>query len=168
MNHHITVRRATADDAEAIQRIFDAPRAVWGTLQTPFMSVEQRRKRLAEIDQNAYPLVALVDGEVVGQLTLITNTRPRRKHAAAFGMAVRDDYHGMGVGAALMEAMLGLADGWLNLRRIELDVYVDNAPAIHLYEKYGFVIEGRLVDYAYRDGAYVDAYMMARMRKEPE
>ena len=164
---NITIRRATLDDAEALQRIFDQPRALWGTLQVPYASAEQRRRRLAELDNNSYPLVAVVDGVVVGQLTLHTYMRsPRRRHSAALGMAVHDDYHGRGVGTALMVACLDLADNWLNLHRVELDVYVDNEPALRLYKKFGFVIEGRLVDYAFRDGAYVDVYMMARLRKE--
>ena len=45
-------------------------------------------------------------------------------------MAVRDDWQGRGVGTALMEAALDLADNWLNLTRIELEVYTDNAAAI--------------------------------------
>jgi putative acetyltransferase len=45
-------------------------------------------------------------------------------------MAVRDDWQGKGVGTALMEAALDLADNWLNLTRIELTVYVDNAAGI--------------------------------------
>jgi putative acetyltransferase len=42
-------------------------------------------------------------------------------------MAVRDDWQSRGVGTALMEAALDLADNWLNLTRIELSVYTDNA-----------------------------------------
>lgn len=163
---NITIRRATLDDAEALQRIFDMPKALWGTLQVPYASAEQRRQRLAELDNNSYPLVAVVDGLVVGQLTLHTHMRsPRRRHTSALGMAVHDDYHGRGIGTALMVACLDLADNWLNLHRVELDVYVDNEPALRLYKKFGFVIEGRLVDYAFRDGEYADVYMMARLRK---
>jgi putative acetyltransferase len=162
----IIIRRATPDDAEAIQRIFDRPRAVWGTLQIPYTSAEMRRKRLAELDDGSYPLVAIVDGEVVGALTLhAMNRSPRRRHSGSLGMAVRDDWHGRGVGTALMRACLDLADNWLNLRRVELDVFVDNEPALRLYKKFGFEIEGRLTDYAYRDGEYVDVYMMARLRQ---
>ena len=64
-----------------------------------------------------------------------------------------------------MQAAIELADKWLNLRRLELEVFVDNEPAIRLYEKFGFTIEGTLVDFAFRDGQYVDTYMMARVRK---
>lgn len=163
----IHIRRATPDDAEAIARIFDTPRAVAGTLQIPHMSVESRRKRLSELDDGSYPLAAVVDGEVVGQLTLHSTSRsPRRKHVGSLGMAVRDDWQGRGVGTALMIACIDLADNWLNLRRLELEVFVDNAPAIRLYEKFGFVIEGRQVDFAFRDGQYVDVFVMGRIRPE--
>lgn len=82
-------------------------------------------------------------------------------------MAVRDDWQGKGIGSALMQAAVELADRWLNLSRLELIVYTDNEPAVRLYKKFGFGIEGTLVQYAYRDGCYVDAFAMARMRPAP-
>ncbi len=162
----IVVRRATLDDAEALQTIYDYPRVVWGTLQIPFTSVEKQRRRLTDVAEGTYPLVAEVDGEVVGNLTLhaVQSSSPRRRHAGALGMAVRDDWHGRGVGTALMRACIDLADNWLNLHRLELDVFLDNEPAIRLYKKFGFVTEGRLVDYAWRDGAYADVFIMGRIR----
>jgi putative acetyltransferase len=53
----------------------------------------------------------------------------------------------------------------LQLRRLELEVYTDNAAAIRLYEKFGFTIEGTMVDFAFRDGQFVDTYLMARLHK---
>jgi putative acetyltransferase len=163
----ITIRRTEPSDYEAVRHIFTGPKAVWGTLQLPFPSAEQWRKRLAEPPEGLFGLVACVDNnEVVGQLDLHTfPNRPRRRHVGQIGMAVRDDWQGKGVGAALMQAAVDLADKWLNLTRLELEVYIDNAPAIRLYEKFGFTIEGTLVQYAFRDGQYVDTYMMARLRK---
>jgi putative acetyltransferase len=162
----IVIRHTEPGDYEALQRIFTMPQAVWGTLQLPFPSREQWRKRLAEPPEGMISLVACVEGEVVGQLVLNTYpTRPRRRHAGGIGMAVRDDWQGKGVGTALVQAAVDLADRWLNLRRLELTVFVDNAPAVHLYEKFGFAIEGTLVEYAYRDGRYVDTYTMARIRR---
>jgi putative acetyltransferase len=121
---------------------------------------------LAEPPEDIFNLVACVDDEVVGQLHVQTfPSRPRRRHAGQIGMAVRDDWQGQGVGTALMQAAVDLADKWLNLTRLELEVYIDNGPAIRLYEKFGFTIEGTLVQYAFREGQYVDTYMMARLRK---
>jgi putative acetyltransferase len=80
-------------------------------------------------------------------------------------MAVRDDWQGKGVGTLLMQAVIDLADRWLNLRRLELDVYTDNEPAVRLYKKFGFEIEGTSIDFAYRDGQFVDSHHMARLRR---
>ncbi len=86
------------------------------------------------------------------------------RHVGEIGMAVRDDLQGRGVGSKLMEAALDLADNWLGLTRVELHVYTDNAAGIALYKKVGFEIEGTHRRYAFRDGEYVDAYSMARVR----
>lgn len=160
-----SIRRAEPGDYEAIYQIFSGPKAVWGTLQLPFPSVDAWRKRLAEPPEGLISLLACAGTEVVGQLGLHTFPNfPRRRHTAQIGMAVRDDWQGKGAGSALMQAATDLADKWLNLRRLELEVYVDNEAAIRLYKNFGFVIEGTLADYAFRDGKYVDTYAMARLK----
>ncbi|UCH60241.1 MAG: GNAT family N-acetyltransferase [Anaerolineales bacterium] len=164
----ITVRRSEPNDYEAVHKIFTNPRVIWGTLQLPYPSVDMWKKRLAEPPEGLISLVACVENnEVVGQLGLHTfPKRFRRRHAGQIGMAVHDDWQNKGIGTALMQAAIELADNWLDLRRLELEVYVDNIPAIRLYEKFGFIIEGTLVEYAFRDGEYVDTYLMARLRDQ--
>ena len=160
----ITIRHARPDDYEAVHRIFSGRQAVWGTLQLPFPSTELWRKRLAEPAEGRYMLLACAEDEVVGNLGLKVNSSPRRRHVADLGMAVRDDWQGKGVGSALMVAALDLADNWLNIVRVELSVYTDNAAAIALYTRFGFVVEGTERYHAFRDGRYVDSHMMARIR----
>jgi putative acetyltransferase len=80
------------------------------------------------------------------------------------GMSVHDEWQGKGIGTALMLAAVDLSDNWLNLRRLELEVYTDNESAIRLYERFGFEREGTLRQHAFRNGRYVDAYLMARLR----
>jgi putative acetyltransferase len=163
---NIVIRHVEPSDYEALHRIFSGPKVIRGTLQLPFPSAERWRKRLADPPEGLYSLVASVDGEVVGTLGLHTfPDRPRRRHVGQIGMAVRDDWHGKGVGTALMEAAIDLADNWLNLTRLELIVFVDNTAAIGLYEKLGFTTEGTLVNYAFRDGEYVDCFAMAQVRE---
>jgi putative acetyltransferase len=162
----ITVRRAEQRDAEAFCAIMGAGQGMAGTLQVPYPSAENWRKRIAELPADDYLLVAEADGEVVGNAGLhVASRSPRRRHAGFIGMSVRDDWHRKGVGNALMEAIVDLADNWLNYRRLELTVYTDNEAAIALYRKFGFEVEGTLRDFSFRDGVYVDAYTMARLRK---
>jgi putative acetyltransferase len=161
-----TIRRAEPDDYKSIFQIYAGLQAVWGTLQLPFPSAELWRKRLAEPPEGMFNLVACAEDEIVGQLGLHTfPSRPRRHHVGEFGTAVRDDWQGKGAGTALMQAMIELADKWLNLTRLELEVYTDNEPAIRLYKKFDFVVEGTHINFAYRDGHYVDAHFMARLKK---
>ena len=161
----ITIRRAEPSDYEAIAKILTYPKVIWGTLQVPFPSVEQWRKKISEPPEGLYSLVACIDREVVGQIGLHTfPNQPRRHHVGAIGMVVRDDWQGKGIGTQLMQAVVDLADKWLNLLRLELGVYPDNEPAIKLYKRFGFQVEGTEIGSAFRDGQYVDALMMARVR----
>jgi putative acetyltransferase len=161
----LQIRRAEPDDYKAIYEIYSCPKAFTGTLQLPYPSLEQWRQRLAAPGDGTYHLVAVVSDRVVGMLGLHTfPNKPRRRHAGAVGMSVHDEWQGKGIGTALMHAAVDLADNWVNLRRLELEVYTDNESAIHLYERFGFEREGTLRQHAFRDGRYVDAYLMARLR----
>jgi len=162
------IRHAIPDDYMAVTQLFAGPQAVWGTLQTPFPSQELWRQRLADPEKGLVLLVACEGNDLVGMLGLHTNPeQPRRRHAATLGMTVRDDRQGRGVGTALVKAALELADGWLNLGRLELNVWVDNEPALRLYRKFGFDVEGTLRAYALREGRFVDAFAMSRLRELP-
>lgn len=79
-------------------------------------------------------------------------------------MGVARDCQGQGIGTQLLTALLDLADNWMNLQRVELTVFSDNAPALALYRKLGFEEEGLLRRYALRDGVFVDVCSMARFK----
>ncbi len=161
----IKIRSAELADFEAIHKVWTSPIAMRETLGLPYVSLDEARRQLENLPQSEKLLVAEVDGLVVGILGLHLR-RNRMSHVAGLGMGVRDDHQDSGIGTRLMEAALEMAFKWLNLRRIELHVYTDNARAIHLYEKFGFSIEGTHKAFAFRDGAYVDAYSMALLRED--
>ena len=162
---NIEIRHAEPDDYQAVQQIYNQPNAYSGTLQLPFPSAELWKKRFANKPDDGFQLVACVAGELVGNLGLFIVSQPlRRRHVAYLGMAVHDHWQGKGIGRALLQAAIELADNWLNIVRLELTVYTDNNAAIALYKKFGFKIEGTLEKYAFRAGTYVDAYSMARLR----
>jgi putative acetyltransferase len=159
----IQVRAVEPEDWADLAELFDQPTVIAGTLQLPFSSRDARRKRLeAPPPAGFLRLGAVIDGKVIGMAGL-TRLETRRAHVGTIVMAVHDAFQGRGAGVALMQAMTDMADRWLNLRRIELSVYADNARAIGLYERFGFVREGLHKDFAFRDGVFVDALAMARL-----
>lgn len=160
----ILVRHSHKGDIDTVCAIYSQPSCFANTLQHPFPSLERWQKRLGDLPDNCYSLVAEIDGEVVGQAGMEVFLSPRRKHVANMGMAVSEEYQGIGVGSALLAAMIELAHNWLAVRRIELEVYTDNHAAIKLYKRHGFVIEGEAIGYAFRNGEYVDAFLMASCR----
>ena len=167
----IVIRRARVDDAAALARLMGDPAVYPGLMQMPFASEEAQRARLSESlvpGKADVLLVAERGGEVVGSCGMHpTGSSPRRRHVMMMGMSVRADAQGQGVGRALMQALCDYADRWIGLLRLELTVYVDNERAIGLYRKFGFEIEGRHRGYVLRDGAFIDAFSMARVHPAP-
>jgi len=161
----ILIRGQEAEDWEDVAALMEGARAVAGTLQLPYQSRDAIRDRVENPRPNLRVLVAVIDGQVVGVLGLHVG-QGRQAHAADLGMMVHDSYQGQGVGTALVDAAINLAERWLAITRLELTVFTDNEPALALYRRFGFEIEGTLREYAFRDGQYVDAYLMARLRDE--
>ncbi|UXI04559.1 GNAT family N-acetyltransferase [Photobacterium sp. TY1-4] len=161
----ITVRHSEPKDAQAIQEIYAGLEAYSGTLMLPYPSQSRWQSRMEQIPDNIYSFVAEYEGRVVGNLSFELYQNPRRRHAGTFGVGVRDDFQGKGVGSALLAAMLDLTDNWLNVRRIEITVFTDNHPAMALYEKFGFVVEGESKDYAFKNGEYASVYHLARLSR---
>lgn len=159
------IRHGCLADVDAVVRIFSGPAVIRGTLQLPYPSTEFWRRRFAEPERGWIPLVACVDNEVVGILGIHSHPdMPRTRHSAWIGMAVRDDWQRRGIGSALLREAIALADGWLQLSRLELHVFVENEPAIQLYGRFGFELEGTMRKAAFCDGALRDVLMMARLK----
>lgn len=159
----IIIRQSEPDDFKAIKSIYEQKSCYAGTLQLPYPSATMWKKRLSESPANYYSLVALIGDEIVGQIGLQVNTSPRRKHVANMGIGVSEKHRNHGVGSLLVKEIVSLANNWLAVTRIELEVFVDNQAAIKMYTKHGFIEEGTAKSYAFRNGEYVDVKLMAKV-----
>ena len=105
---------------------------------------------------------AFNEHEIVGFLAAKRGNFRRIRHSAYIVIGVRQTFQGQGIGSKLFDKL----DEWARknqLKRLELTVEVSNTPAINLYEKHGFSIEGIKRKTTLVDGEFVDEYMMAKL-----
>ena len=165
----LTVRSLCADDAEALNTFRLATYC-----ETHFMarypeecaSLEAVQKGLAGSESSAlnFEVGAFAGEKLVGEFG-VAQVRPHIKyrHRAGMGISVLKDYWGCGLGSFLMQLAVDQAKA-NGFEQLELDVYSDNARAIHLYEKFGFERCGTMPRaFKLKDGTYRDEIMMVKM-----
>lgn len=162
------ISRATAQDAASIAaiqaRVIDedswfitAP----GELVTSPEGKQAWLEHLARRGNTAV-FVARHAGQVVGYVICEGGQLRRMRHCAKIEIYVDRDARGLGLGQALLEAALDWARAHDEITKVGLSVFADNERAIQLYEKLGFVVEGRRVrEYREPDGSYRDDLQMA-------
>jgi RimJ/RimL family protein N-acetyltransferase len=105
-------------------------------------------------------------GQVIADFTIKAHDYERMGHCAMLGVEIAPEYRGVGLGDAMMHIAMDWALAHPQLRRIELWVYAANAPAIALYRKHGFDIEGtRRRAMQWKPGEWHDDHLMARLLK---
>ena len=134
-----------------------AGEARWIGRELPLERAEVRdRLARALASDRAVELVAVADDAVVGQVAV--ELAPY--DVASLAMSVAAGWRGRGVGSALLDAALGWARD-AGAHKVALQVWPHNAPALRLYEKFGFVQEGLLRrHYRRRNGELWDVVVM--------
>ncbi len=113
----------------------------------------------------SFAVETLADRRLIGGVGL-EDTSPENR-SAVLGIAIGDKaYWDGGYGSDTMRTVCRFGFETMNLHRIELEVYVSNERAIHVYEKVGFRIEGRRRDALYTRGAYQDVLVMGLLEGE--
>ena len=107
-------------------------------------------------------ILGFLDGEYVGNCSLMGMGASRYRHRASMGIALFQKYTGMGIGKAMIEKLFSIARE-KKIEQIELEVVADNERAISLYKKMGFEICGTMPrNMKYKDGTYADAFWMMK------
>jgi L-phenylalanine/L-methionine N-acetyltransferase len=171
---NIVLRRPRPSDAPAVAAYMGHAEVFGNLLQLPHPSAEMWVERLQAPPEGSFSLVAEVENTAGNlQLAGLAGVFPdkgglRRRHVLHLGISVAVPFHGQGVGSALMSGLLDYADNWANCLRVELEVFADNAAAIAMYERHGFVLEGRKRCDSLRHGVYTDSVTMGRLHpKQP-
>lgn len=113
-------------------------------------------------DDGKLLLVAETDAKIVGMIDFHNGIRRRMKHRGVFGIIVADSWRNRGIGRLLILTLLQWAENHAFIEKVCLSVLSNNTQAVALYEKLGFVQEGRRKrEYKIEPGRYADDILMA-------
>jgi RimJ/RimL family protein N-acetyltransferase len=107
----------------------------------------------------------LDDDRLIGFIGLDGDIFPHGEAFVGIGIGERE-FWSKGYGTDAMKVILRFGFEELNLRRVALDTFEYNPRAIRSYEKAGFVHEGRVRGYLYREGQRWDLIFMGLLRQE--
>lgn len=161
----IRIRDARPEDAEELMALTCALESQFPLLYEPgerSPDPEPLRQRIESFSAraNCRYLLAELEGEMVGWLWAEGGVPRRKAKSVYLVVAMKSEAQGRGIGSRLFGELTAWASAQ-HLSRVELIVLTDNAPAIALYRKFGFEIEGELRNFIELDGAPCNAYMMA-------
>ncbi len=169
----IAIRRAEPADAAELVALSTAvgkEPGDWLLTTDTWRSPADERRYLRTVRRHPDAAVFVaVDGDgIVARLSVARDPHPASSHVADLGLIVAASHRRRGIGRQLLDTAVAWARG-AGIRKLELHVFPWNAPAIRLYETYGFVLEGRRRAHYRRDDTDVDALLMAyHLPSEPE
>jgi RimJ/RimL family protein N-acetyltransferase len=99
-------------------------------------------------------------GKVVGIARVLKGELEMKKHTGIFRTWIHPDSQGLGIGKQVMNYTLRWGHT-NNLHKLWLTVFSGNEKAVLVYEKSGFIIEGRQKNQAIIDGNFEDEIFMA-------
>lgn len=160
----IATRLARPADVEAITAIYNEGIADrLATLETEARTSDERAAWLRARTARTPVLVAERNGFVVGWGSINTfNRREAYRFVADFSIYVARSDRGMGVGSALMAAIIESAKE-RGYHKLVLSAFPQNSAGMSLYARFGFREVGIYREQGVIDGKWVDTIIMERM-----
>lgn len=127
-------------------------------------TVEQEEDIIQKYSQHPDQLMIApeIEGRLVGLLNFSPGGRRRNSHQGEFGVSALPEFHGLGLGRIMVEALLKWAVSAPNIETVRLRVHAKNVGAYALYKKLGFIEEGRETrGVRFGHGDYDDVIAMA-------
>ena len=170
MEYELLIREAEPKDAAELVAFLNRV-----SLETDFTSLDRDGILLTSEEMeiflnkqassdNQITLLAFLNDKIAGIVNITADQRKRVRHIGDLFIVIGKRYWNNGLGSLLLEEAIEWAQASGIMRRLQLTVQTRNQAAVHLYQKHGFVIEGRQVRGAYiEEGKFIDVYLMGKL-----
>ena len=159
---HVSIRRATPDDAPSIVAIWQtiATEKIYSAIDRPF-TLEQEHEYIASLTEREGVFLAECDGRVIALQSLDLWARFIRSmdHVAQIGTQILPEWRGRGIGAKLAAHTLAFAREH-GYDKLVIFVRASNTNAQAFYQSIGFAPCGRFTRQVKIDNQYDDEIMM--------
>jgi RimJ/RimL family protein N-acetyltransferase len=167
----IYLRAVKPGDEEMIARLENHPDPRSTLFYAQPTSVQQIKERIDGFLTDPHVVVFIIctkeDDRPIGITALFRIDWVGRMAIYYIGIADKINWS-KGYGSEATKLMVDYAFETLNLNRIQLHVYVGNEPAVEVYKKVGFKVEGTLREAMYHNGTFCDFYVMGLLRSDIE
>lgn len=161
----VILRAFEKEDVTGLHRWLNDPESLLLIGRAP-MSYDEALQHFEQKKQNG-DLVLAIENEEQQLLGWIFLKNIEHEHGrAGIGVLLSPEHRGKGYGKMALEQMIHLGFRQLRLHKIYLTTRSLNERAVNLYEKIGFVIEGRLRQHAFVNGVYYDTIFMGLLSEE--
>lgn len=164
----LLLRNPREEDAEMLlaylRRVCGETRYLVKEPEEITMTIEEEEAfiRRQNDSENGTMLMGFLNGKYVGNCSLMENGPSRYRHRVGVAIALCREFTGLGIGRAMIEALLKIARE-RGFEQAELEVVADNERAIGLYKDMGFEIYGTFPNnMKYKDGSYADTHWMMK------
>ena len=159
------VRSCEEADIVQIHEIYaHSVRTGFASFEVDPPTIDEMLERREALIAGGFPyLVAVIEGRVVGYAHVGPyRLRPAYRHTVECSVYVSHRYHGVGIGASLLEALIRDAEGKGFRQMVAVIGDSRNLPSIRLHHRFGFTLLGTLRSVGWKRGRWLDTVMMQR------
>ena len=162
----VRLRGLRLDDAEAfgaMDRDTEGSRR-WGETNLPRSDARARswieeQVNKARTDDTTFLVIERIAGDVVvGSMSV---GRASARHGRfGYGLGLGHEHRRQGFGSEAITLLLRFYFGELRYSKCDTSIYDFNEPSLHLHERLGFQVEGRIRQAIFTQGRYVDEILV--------
>ena len=160
------IRALEREDLKFIHEINNERNTMAYSFEEPYESLDELislyDKHIHDTHERRF--VIDVEGNFAGVVELVWIDFIHRN--CEIQIIILEHFRGLGYAQQALKKGIEYAFSILNMHKVYLYVDTSNAPAVHIYKKIGFEIEGNMKEQFFSNGTYRDSYFMGLLRSD--